>query len=401
MSRQGRKSILVIVRAALAAAAVAFYSTDVPTQSAPYRIIDLGMPGGASAGYGIEELGQAIAGQTKTADGTYHAFIMGRAGLRDLDTLGRSSSMAFAIGGGSAVGQARTALGQDHAFSATIYSAGPMVDLGTLGGTWSAAYGAQYGMVVGASKTTGEARTRAFVYTNGAMSPLALDWGGDSVARAIAGGLIVGQACTAGNARCTAFSFRDGVVTKLDPLGSNSVANAVSNSDQIAGTYTLAGQNTTHAFRFANGALVDLDTLGGASASSKGFGINARGDVVGTSDTTGSGQHAFLWRNGAGGDGAADPREDSHALTQPATGGTTVSGSVTLECAAPAGGIVVSLSSGNAAIASPTATSVTVPAGATAASFSVRTTSPAAATSVSMYATVHGVRKRAALTVNP
>jgi hypothetical protein len=85
----------------------------------------------------------------------------------------------------------------------------------------------------------------------------------------------------------------------------------------------------------------------------------------------------------------------------PVTGGTTVNATVTLECAAPAGGIVVSLSSGNAAVAAPTATSVTIPAGATTGSFGVRTTRPAAATNVSIYAGVYGVRKSATLTVKP
>jgi probable HAF family extracellular repeat protein len=85
----------------------------------------------------------------------------------------------------------------------------------------------------------------------------------------------------------------------------------------------------------------------------------------------------------------------------PATGGSTVNGTVTLECAAPAGGIVVSLTSNNPTVAAPTVSSVTIPAGATTGSFSVRTTHPAASTNVSIYATVYGVRKTQTLTVNP
>jgi probable HAF family extracellular repeat protein len=85
----------------------------------------------------------------------------------------------------------------------------------------------------------------------------------------------------------------------------------------------------------------------------------------------------------------------------PATGGATVNGTITLECAAPAGGIVVSLTSSNSTIAAPTVSSVTIPAGATTGSFSIRTTKPAVSTSVSIYATVYGVRKTTTLTVNP
>ena len=73
----------------------------------------------------------------------------------------------------------------------------------------------------------------------------------------------------------------------------------------------------------------------------------------------------------------------------------------TLECAAPAGGIVVSLSGSNTTVAAPTVTSVTVPAGATSGSFSVRTSHVATSTNVSVYASAYGVRKTATLTVNP
>jgi hypothetical protein len=80
------------------------------------------------------------------------------------------------------------------------------------------------------------------------------------------------------------------------------------------------------------------------------------------------------------------------------TGGATARGDITLECPAPAGGAVVSLSSTNAA-AQPTLASITIPAGATTGSFSVRTSSVAADTAVTIWATIHGVRKGTTLTV--
>ena len=85
----------------------------------------------------------------------------------------------------------------------------------------------------------------------------------------------------------------------------------------------------------------------------------------------------------------------------PATGGATVAGSLTLECAAPAGGLVVTLSSSNGAVAAPAVSTVTIPAGRSTASFSVRTSPVTASTPVNIYATVYGVRKAAALTVRP
>ena len=85
----------------------------------------------------------------------------------------------------------------------------------------------------------------------------------------------------------------------------------------------------------------------------------------------------------------------------PASGGATATGSLTLECAAPAGGIVVALSSSNSGVAAPAVSSVAIPAGATSASFSVRTSPVTASTSVNVYATVYGVRKSASFTVRP
>jgi probable HAF family extracellular repeat protein len=85
----------------------------------------------------------------------------------------------------------------------------------------------------------------------------------------------------------------------------------------------------------------------------------------------------------------------------PVTGGSTATATLVLECAAPAGGTVVSLSSSNSAVAVPAASTITIPAGATTASFTVRTTRVSASTAVNIYATVYGVRKAAALTVRP
>ena len=61
------------------------------------------------------------------------------------------------------VGQAQTAGGQYHAFAYNLRSKAN-ADLGTLGGTWSAAYDASDQIVVGASRVAGDARMRAFQY---------------------------------------------------------------------------------------------------------------------------------------------------------------------------------------------------------------------------------------------
>jgi probable HAF family extracellular repeat protein len=82
-------------------------------------------------------------------------------------------------------------------------------------------------------------------------------------------------------------------------------------------------------------------------------------------------------------------------------GGGTASGQATIECAAPSGGMTVALSSTNAAVATPTTTSIVLPAGATKGGFSVRTQRPAGTTTVSIRAAAHAVTKSASLTVTP
>jgi len=82
-------------------------------------------------------------------------------------------------------------------------------------------------------------------------------------------------------------------------------------------------------------------------------------------------------------------------------GGTTVNATVTLECPAMPGAVGVSLTSGNPAVANPAASAITLAAGATTGSFSVRTSSVASETPVAIYVWVFGVRKSATLTVTP
>ena len=82
------------------------------------------------------------------------------------------------------------------------------------------------------------------------------------------------------------------------------------------------------------------------------------------------------------------------------TGGTASQGRVTLTSAAPSGGFVVALSSGNPAVASLPA-SVSVAQGATSATFAIPTTAVANSTAVTITASAGAVTRTATLTVNP
>src|SRR5207244_103608 len=80
-------------------------------------------------------------------------------------------------------------------------------------------------------------------------------------------------------------------------------------------------------------------------------------------------------------------------------GGNAAQGTATLTSAAPAGGAVVTLSSGNTAVAS--VASVTVAAGATSATFNVKTTAVSASTPVTITGAFGGATRTATLTVTP
>jgi hypothetical protein len=80
------------------------------------------------------------------------------------------------------------------------------------------------------------------------------------------------------------------------------------------------------------------------------------------------------------------------------TGGTMVTGTVTLECAT-SDPVVVSLSSSDPAKAVPLVSSIVIPARATTGAFSINTMSVAAASTVSIDATVNGDRVSAPLSV--
>lgn len=189
-----------------------------------------------------------------------------------------------------------------QALAVPVYT---VVDLGTLGGQYSAALGLnQHGAVVGqASDISGV--TRAFV-AQGAPSvpvgPLAII---TSDARAInSSGAVIGTA----NASSGAFGYvwRDGVTTQVPPIAGGSpgrswrtYANDINDAGWVVGASSLPSGpvGNLHAVHLRDGAVTDLGTLGGTQ--SQAYGINASGQIVGAASLAGdTGTRAFLWSNG-------------------------------------------------------------------------------------------------------
>jgi hypothetical protein len=84
----------------------------------------------------------------------------------------------------------------------------------------------------------------------------------------------------------------------------------------------------------------------------------------------------------------------------PVVGPNPVTGTVVLECVAPAGGIAVALASTIPAVAAPTVNSLSILAGARSKTFSVRTVNVTATSSPVIKATANAITKTKTLTVN-
>jgi hypothetical protein len=84
----------------------------------------------------------------------------------------------------------------------------------------------------------------------------------------------------------------------------------------------------------------------------------------------------------------------------PVVGPNSVTGTVTLECPAPSGGITVNLSSSNPAVASPTVSSFSMPAGVKSKTFTIRTIDVPSSRTAIIKATANAISKSVTLTIN-
>jgi probable HAF family extracellular repeat protein len=211
----------------------------------------------------------------------------------DLGTLGGTYSRAFAINdAGQVVGVSQTIESGGHAFFWDRRNG--MIDLGVLyEGDMSAAYGVNdHGQVVGFS---GPDDRDAFIWDseNGMRCPE----GFGSEARAInnAGQVVV-------NTEFHSYLWHPNeVVIVLGSLGTDRVsACALNSAGQVVGhAYTSISEYHAFLWDRATG-MRDLGTLGGTCSMA--FGINDTGQVVGKSRTTTGDwrEHAFLWDSDTG-----------------------------------------------------------------------------------------------------
>src|SRR5436309_2816065 len=208
--------------------------------------------------------------------------------------------------------------------AASRASAANIIDLGTLGGPVSIAYGINdVGQIVGTSATA-SGTSHAFLWSNGTMADLgSLGSAGPSDGRGINNrGQLVGGTVDAKISQSDALRWDHGAMSDLGTRrGYNlSQAQAINDAGQVvgfSGDPSMGGLG--HAFLWDNGTMSDLGTLPGYNYSIA-LGINDAGQVAGYSFTapTQSGpmtSRAFLWDNGNMSDiGAVPQANDSEAF---------------------------------------------------------------------------------------
>ena len=215
----------------------------------------------------------------------------------DLGTLGGTFSVGQAINNsGQVAGYSSLGDGSEHAF---LYGGGSMTDLGTLGGTYSLSNGINNNGQVTGYAATGDAAEHAFLYNGGSMIDLGTLGGSNSGGYGVNdSGQVTGYSFVS-DFVYHAFLDSGGSMIDLGTLGGTlSVGRAINNSAQVTGYSNMSGDAAQHAFLYSGGSLTDLGTLGGAGSVS--YGINNSGQVTGYSDIPGdAAQHAFLYSDGS------------------------------------------------------------------------------------------------------
>ncbi len=222
-----------------------------------------------------------------------------QSGIDELGTLGGTYSAAQGVSsdGAVVVGGSSTS-DASRAFRWT--QAGGMVDLGTLGGTSSWAYGvsADGAVVVGRSSTSDY--WHAFRWTqSGGMVDLGTLGGvvSEAYGASADGAVVVGDALITAGVAQRAFRWTQaGGMVDLGTLGGTS-SSAFGVSDDgavVVGLSETTGDAALHAFRWTQaGGMVDLGTLGGTH--SQAMDVSADGSVV-----VGLSGHAFRWTQAGG-----------------------------------------------------------------------------------------------------
>jgi probable HAF family extracellular repeat protein len=196
------------------------------------------------------------------------AFLWREGSIHDLGTLGGPDACSYSLNEqGEVVGGAytnnipnsTTGIPTEDPFlwipPVRNFNNAKMIDLGTLGGTFGAAFAVNsHGHVIGESNLTGDTTFHPFLWTSS-----------------------------------------KGMTDLKTFGGSTGTANAINNAGEVVGVADLQGDQDHDAFLWRKGHLIDLGNLGSTSSATS---INSSSQIVGGSHLNAVDQGAFLWENG-------------------------------------------------------------------------------------------------------
>jgi probable HAF family extracellular repeat protein len=178
--------------------------------------------------------------------------------------------------------------GQLNAFE---YNGGTLINLGTLGGGWSSAYGINAsGQIVGYSMT-GAGVFAAFLSNGNSMTNLCPGCSSSSYAFGVnSNGTAVGSFVNS-SGYLHASEYSDGNAIDLGTLGGfGSAAYGINDSGSVVGVSYLGDNSTQDAFLYSNNIMVDLNSLLPIASGwtiSAAYGINNSGDIIGVGSLNG------------------------------------------------------------------------------------------------------------------
>ena len=280
-------SAITAAVAGMAAVTSAPAAASAPARQAPaYRVMDLGtLPGAAdSTAMGVNNR-RDVVGQSGA-----HAVLWRNGRIVDLGTLGGGYSAAVDVSErGDVVGYSQVADGGDHAF---IWRRGRLIDLSPLPG-FSSSYATAVndrGDVVGFS--VGDGGIRAVLWRpNGTAVDLTAETGLHQVTDLDNAGRLVGSVTPDGMNGYPALWYRGRLTVLSDTSGT---ASAINDRGEITG-YFVAGAGSSFVWR--GGRLTEIPLLPDMPEASmmQAQGINNRGQVVGF-----GGFDGFVWDSATG-----------------------------------------------------------------------------------------------------
>ena len=266
-----------------------------------YTLVNLGSLGG-TYGYvgGINSSGEVIGGSNLANNTAEHAFLFSHGKMTDLGILGGSISQAYGINDkGEVVGlSSTTAASSSQSYSLFVDQHGHMKVVGSVASS-SPFGGAQvnnHGDIVGLPLADGDASLIRHGKT--------IDLGSLGGLGSAAWGLnnqdeVVGYSAVSQSSSSQvdhAFLYEHGKMMDLGTLGgTESEGIAINNHGEIIGDSNTSS-GAVDGFIYDHGHMTDLGTLGGPTTEA--FAINDHGDVVGFSDLSASSAHGFLYENG-------------------------------------------------------------------------------------------------------